>query len=86
MGRRHFRLVSVPLFSLVPLLTYLHSASIRHAGAGQDFQMILSGPDVNYASLEAGRSLEAVQEEFNRGSGRLDLIIKEITNWQGEWR
>ncbi|EKM55701.1 uncharacterized protein PHACADRAFT_195746 [Phanerochaete carnosa HHB-10118-sp] len=61
-------------------------ASIRHTGTGQEFQMILSGPDVDYATLKAERSLEALQKEFSRVSGRADLVVTEITNWQGEWR
>ncbi|EKM48470.1 uncharacterized protein PHACADRAFT_266336 [Phanerochaete carnosa HHB-10118-sp] len=48
--------------------------------------MILSGPNVDYATLKAECSLKALQKEFSRISGRNDLIVKEIIYWQGEWR
>ncbi|GJE86852.1 ubiquinone biosynthesis hydroxylase [Phanerochaete sordida] len=60
--------------------------SIRHTGYGQEFQMILSGPNVDYATLRAERSVEAVRKEFTRITGRPDLVVKDVTNWQGEWR
>ncbi|GJE86853.1 ubiquinone biosynthesis hydroxylase [Phanerochaete sordida] len=60
--------------------------TLRHTGFGQEFQIIFSGPNVDYATLEAERSPEALQNEFRRITGRSDIIVKEITNWQGEWR
>ncbi|EKM55694.1 uncharacterized protein PHACADRAFT_94045, partial [Phanerochaete carnosa HHB-10118-sp] len=60
-------------------------AAVRHTGTGQVFQVILSGPDVDYATLKNERSLEALQKALNKVTGRNDLV-KEIINWQGEWR
>lgn len=48
--------------------------------------MILSGPEVNYDTLKARGDVETLQQEFNSITGRTDLIVKEVTNWQGEWR
>lgn len=62
------------------------SASLRHTGFARDFQIIFSGPNVDYATLKAERSLEAVQKEFNRVTGRHDIVVTDILNWQGEWR
>ncbi|EKM55693.1 uncharacterized protein PHACADRAFT_256501 [Phanerochaete carnosa HHB-10118-sp] len=59
---------------------------IVHTGLDQEFQLFLSGPNLDYATLKAECSLEVLQKEFSRASGRNDLVIKEITSWQGEWR
>ena len=49
--------------------------------------MMLSGPDVRYEELKAQKgNVQAVHDEFRRITGRTDLTISEVTNWQGEWR
>lgn len=66
-------------------MSFLGLASENTGGNG--FQMILSGPDVNYEDLKAQKgNVKAVHDEFRRVTGRTDLTISDVTNWQGEWR
>ncbi|THH09795.1 hypothetical protein EW145_g1753 [Phellinidium pouzarii] len=64
-----------------------HSSMVspRHTVDPRVFQMIFAGPEVDFASLRASNSVQAVQNEFERISHRTDLKITSIT-WQGEWR
>ena len=87
MGRSQDRIVSVfPVVNHDFLFTSRYSGAIRDAGSPGEFQMILSGSEIDFAALKANPDIATLQSEFNRATGRSDLVIKEVTNWQGEWR
>ena len=46
----------------------------------------MSGPETDYETLKANPTLPTLQAEFNRVTGRTDLVVKEVTYWQGDWR
>ena len=49
--------------------------------------MTLSGADIQYEMLKDQKgNVKAVNNEFRRVSGRTDLTVTDVTNWQGEWR
>ena len=79
------------LLVLIPNICHFHShtahsATLRDTGSPGHFQIVFSGPEIAYASLNANPDTATLQSEFNRITGRSDLVIKEVTTWQGEWR
>lgn len=58
---------------------------IRDTNRDGVFQLVFTGPEVQFDALKAKQSVEAVQAEVERITTRTDLRVKDIT-WQGEWR
>ena len=49
--------------------------------------MILAGTELDLATLkEQTGNVAHLQSVLRKFTGRDDLVIKEVTNWQGEWR
>ena len=49
--------------------------------------MILAGADLDLAALkEHTGNIAYLQSVLRKITGRDDFVVKEVTNWQGEWR
>ena len=86
LGRDEVFIVSSNYCLVSHNLDLFSSVALRHV-KDQLYQLFFAGPEINYMTLKTQASnIAALQEEFNRITGRKDIIFKSVTNWQGEWR
>lgn len=58
---------------------------MRGTGIPNKFQILFVVSEAKLLELAGNRSVEAIQAEITRITGRVDIIITNIT-WQGSWR